>query len=253
MASHRKVPGFTLVELLIVLAIIGVLLAIALPTIQKARVSAKSVACGSNLRQLYVAQNFYHDAYRRYTPVNHFNSVSASWVELLRPFIAPHSKGLGGAMGVTACPSPGNLIQGEYSYGLNTFTDLPNWSGKRNRRANQPDLILMADKGMSFADTLRTEEGFAFYYSTPILKWLYRFEQHSNHGAFRHLSKPVSIKAFQEDPEAARYNPSGLNALMADGHVQVLTRRELRLNSGRWMLDDVSVLPRIPYPGECCK
>ena len=51
--------GFTLIELLVVVAVIAVLLAILTPALSRARVLAKRVACGGNLRQLAVAWNNY--------------------------------------------------------------------------------------------------------------------------------------------------------------------------------------------------
>jgi len=51
--------GFTLVELLVVVAIIALLLGILVPALSKARQAAQTVVCGSNLRQLATANTGY--------------------------------------------------------------------------------------------------------------------------------------------------------------------------------------------------
>ena len=63
---HPGRKGFTLVELLVVIAVIGVLVALLLPAIQAARESARRTQCRSNLRQVGLAMLNFHDAKRRF-------------------------------------------------------------------------------------------------------------------------------------------------------------------------------------------
>lgn len=60
-ARHGR-RGFTLVELLVVIAVIAVLVSILLPALSKAREAAKAVQCASNLKQLGIGLKLYaHD------------------------------------------------------------------------------------------------------------------------------------------------------------------------------------------------
>lgn len=64
----RQITAFTLVELLVVCAIIGVLIALILPAVQSAREVARRATCASHLSQLIIGIHQYEQAHLLYPP-----------------------------------------------------------------------------------------------------------------------------------------------------------------------------------------
>ncbi len=79
-------PGMTLIDLLVVIGIIGILLALLLPAVQRAREAANRIQCGNNLKQIGLAVHLYHDAYGVLPPTR-TSDTGVSWAVLILPFI----------------------------------------------------------------------------------------------------------------------------------------------------------------------
>jgi type IV pilus assembly protein PilE len=71
--AFKKLRSFNLQEMLIVLAIIGILLLIALPNLMPLITKAKSVEAQTQLKAIYNAQKQYYFMYSKYSP--DFNEI----------------------------------------------------------------------------------------------------------------------------------------------------------------------------------
>ena len=66
--SQRR-DGFSLIELLVVLGVIGVLTSLTLPAVQSARASASRAGCQNDLKQIGLALNSFHGTHGRLPPL----------------------------------------------------------------------------------------------------------------------------------------------------------------------------------------
>lgn len=95
--------AFTLVELLVVIAVLALLMAILLPALRQARTRARDSACASNIRQLGVSLQLYVQENRGYYPGDHWSYPPTqrsfvSWAPRIRRYAS-------GSRDVYVCPS----------------------------------------------------------------------------------------------------------------------------------------------------
>ena len=83
--------GFTLVELLVVITIIGILIALLLPAVQAAREAARRMQCANNLKQMGLALHNYHDTHKIFPYAAGGYGTGWGWSAFILPFLESKS------------------------------------------------------------------------------------------------------------------------------------------------------------------
>ncbi|MGB8592792.1 MAG: prepilin-type N-terminal cleavage/methylation domain-containing protein [Candidatus Acidiferrales bacterium] len=147
--------GFSLIELLIVVAIIMIIAAIALPNFIRARMAANEAAAASNVRTLTTAAVVYSSQYNNGLPpsLSAMGAVSlgstvgsCDFADLIDPAVASGQKsgyqyiytGVGAAM---PAPAPGCSAPGYTEYLVTATPLIPNFSGVRSFCSDEPGVL----------------------------------------------------------------------------------------------------------------
>lgn len=116
---------FTLIELLIVIAIIAILASMLLPALNKARNIAQSAKCKGNLRQLHLIWTCYMDSYNGWMPTfqNYAPSVYTRLFILYQGAVKIPTKEI---QNLVKCPSANYVdTRHMYYYGFNSYLGGP--------------------------------------------------------------------------------------------------------------------------------
>lgn len=95
--GHNRRRGFTVIELLVTIAIIGALVALLMPAVQAARESARRSTCQSRMKQLGLALHNYHDAHNALPPGTIIQRSSSppgtgwGWGAMVLPYVEQQS------------------------------------------------------------------------------------------------------------------------------------------------------------------
>ena len=126
-----KRPGFTLVELLVVVSIIAVLISLLLPAVQAAREAGRRCQCANQMKQIGLAMQTYHDTHNSFPVGARYGLQTPNWRVALFPFL--EQRVLYDSLNLnTGFQAKGySTATYGYSYGPNTMLEklaLPGWN-----------------------------------------------------------------------------------------------------------------------------
>lgn len=215
----RKQPrGFTLIELLVVVSIIVLLIAILLPSLSRARATAKTTACAANMKQIYAGMYMYSGENNGLIPpasYQDFNPPTGTWVYKIwmNPLLAylPASRTKSGTSLVFVCPSQLTDPKDRASYGIN---------GRLGDDSTTPSTIRVIKPDGSIDGTNGWFRLSSVY--RPIDVYLFSDVGVNGSGSQNYVMQDPLF-----DFSSLRHpGPKGINVAFADGHIELKIQLE---------------------------
>ncbi|MEM6885815.1 MAG: type II secretion system protein [Verrucomicrobiota bacterium] len=222
-SSHK---GFTLVEMLVVITIVGILAGLSIPVISSANVKAQKSKCLSNMRQIGLAMMTYAGENDYQLPETSHTTgagrLQEAWITILKPYLANVDD-------VRICPADPlgseRLAAGGTSYILNSILFTPE-TDRRGRPIGPPPTLLKINNP---AQTMM-----AFVISEQQSTGLSTDHTHSDSwNSWGNVTRDISPDRFTTS-EKADHSVGTSNYLFADGHVQSIKAQVIkaRVDSG---------------------
>lgn len=239
--AGRPPEGFSLVELMVIVAIVSILTALLMPTLRNVRLATQNILCQSRMRQIGMATKLYATEERQGLPVAQY--INGSGIEQLWPItgryqrfmnIDPASRSWDGPfMCPTYSQSPSPRSTWDYNaVPLNTSYTVNRGLGQFVNHSGNPMWPSPWWRKPTRLTLIRNPGGAAW-----LIDGSYRDPMRVNNYG------DAEVLTFSRGPTLDRHPGENNNLLFLDGHVKAMTGSQVRDQANRFWS-----LPSVPNP-----